>query len=146
MTSTAFIDGVPLATEHPVPTVPTGQYNVPINGKGVNSKACIKDDRLADAWDCLPSTGMGITVNGQGWGAKMTLDSYPLSGSFIYGAQPPDLGMRPLNLTPAMDEDSSDLGPSLFAWTFYDKLTICKISLWLCRTITDDVLKYMNKL
>ncbi len=131
MTSTAFLDGVPLATEQSVAPVPTGQYNVPMNDEEVNSKACIKDEKLANAWDCLPRTGVGITVTGQGWGARITLDSYPLTGSFMYGAQPPDLGLQPLNLTPSMDQDSSDLGPSLFAWTYYDKLTICKTSLCL---------------
>lgn len=128
MTSTASVDGVPLATGQPVAFVPTGQYNVPTNGIEVNSKACIKNPALVDAWDCLASTGLGITVTGQGWGANITLDSYPFSSSFMYGAQPPDLGSRPLDLTPSMDQDSSDLGPSLFAWTYYDKLTICKSS------------------
>ncbi|ERF75254.1 hypothetical protein EPUS_00046 [Endocarpon pusillum Z07020] len=124
VTSTAFIDGVPLATGQPVASVPTGQYNVPTNGNEVNSKACIKNHTLVDTWGCLASSGMGITVTGQGWGASITLDSYPLSSSFMYGAQPPDLGTRPLDLTPSMDQDSSDLGPSLFAFTYYDKLTI----------------------
>ena len=128
MTSTAFIDGVPLATEQSVAPVPTGQYNVPTDDNEVNSKACIKNHTLVDAWDCLASTGMGFTVTGQGWGANITLDSYPLSSPFMYGAQPPDLGSRPLDLTPSTDQDSSDLGPSLFAYTYYDKLTICKTS------------------
>ncbi|KAF7511711.1 hypothetical protein GJ744_003874 [Endocarpon pusillum] len=124
VTSTAFIDGVPLATGQPVASVPTGQYNIPTYGNEVNSKACIQDQTLVDTWDCLPSAGMGITVTGQGWSANITLDSYPLNSSFVYGAQPPNLGSRPLDLTPSTDQDSSDLGPSLFAWTYYDKLII----------------------
>lgn len=126
MTSTAFIDGAPLPTDHPVPDVPNGHYNVPTYGIQVNSKTCIENPELHGAWACLPPSGVGITVTGQGWGANLTLDPYTLNNSFMYGAQPPDLGLQPLKLTPSMDQDSNDLGPSLFAWTYYDKLTICK--------------------
>lgn len=108
--------------------VPTGHYKVPSNDSEVKSNACIENHELLDAWDCLPPTGMGITVTGQGWGAKIEVDPYPLDGSFKYGPQPPDLSSQQLNLVPSMDQDSSDLGPSLFAFTYYDKLTICKTS------------------
>jgi hypothetical protein len=126
VTSTAFIDGAPLPTDHPIPLVPNGDFNVPINNNGLFSQGCIQDPNLSKAWSCMPPTGIGLSVVGQGWDAALTVDPYPLNGPIVYGAQPPDLGSQQLKLAPSMDRDSDDLGPSLFAWTTYDKLTICK--------------------
>lgn len=137
MTSTAFIDATPLATNLAIPDVPNGQYNFPNTNIGQNSQACIQNTDLSDAWMCMPPFGLGINIIGQRMNAGLILDSYPLNASFMYGAQPPDLHPRQLNLSPSMDMDSTDLGPSLFAWTYYDKLTICKFCLYLFRFIAN---------
>lgn len=126
MTSTAFIDGTPLPTDHPIPDVPNGQYNVPTNNIGVISQGCIPNTDLSNAWMCMPPLGIGITILGQRQNAALILDPYPINASFMYGAQPPDLNGRPLTLAPSLDLDSNDLGASLFAWTYHDKLTICE--------------------
>ena len=125
MTSTAFIDGTPLPTDHPVPNVPNGPYNIPTDDIEVNWQACISNTDLSGAWACMAHLEVGMTVIGQGRNVKLVLDPYPLNSSFLYGAQPPDLDLQQLKLAAAMDRDSIELGPSLFAWTYYDKLTIC---------------------
>jgi len=131
VTATTFIDAAPLSTDHPLPNVPNGRYNVPNTKVRENSQACIQNTNLSSAWMCIPPIGVGITVVGQGSKAGLTLDPYPLNASFMYGAQPPDLNSKQLNLAPSVDRDSGDMGASLFAWTYYDKLTICKMS-FLC--------------
>jgi hypothetical protein len=96
---------------------------------GTRSQDCIQDPSLLDAWSCLPPIGVGVTILGQGSNATLAFDPYPLEPTFWYGAQPPDLNRRPLQLAPSMDRDSDELGTSLFAWTNYDKLTICEMIL-----------------
>lgn len=136
MTSTAFLDATPLPTDHAVPDVPNGQYNVPTDGLERSSSGCIDDPDLSDAWSCMPPIGVGVTVTGQGWKAAMTLDSYPVNATFMYGAQPPQLRSQPLRMSPSVDVDSNDLGDSLFAWNYYDKLTICMHSDYLPETFS----------
>lgn len=126
MTSTAFIDGAPLPTSHLVSDVPNGLFNLPTSNLVAYSQGCIAVGDLSHAWACMPPNGLGVDIVGQGQTARLILDSYPLDDSFLYGAQPPNLEQAKLNLVPSMDLDSNDLGPSLFAWTEYDKLTICK--------------------
>ncbi len=127
MTSTAFFDVTPLPTSHLVSDVPNGMFNLPTFNLVANSQSCILDDGLSHAWACMPRNGLGVDIVGQGQTARLILDPYPLNASFLYGAQPPNLQRRKLNMVPSLDLDSSDLGPSLFAWTEYDKLTICKL-------------------
>ena len=74
----------------------------------------------------MPEYGLGITVQGQDFDVRMSLDYYPLNASFVYGAQPPDIYPDWIDLVPSTDKDSNELGPSLFAWAFYNKLVIRK--------------------
>lgn len=69
---------------------------------------------------------LGITLVGQGQDARLTLDPYPFSPKFSYGAQPPDLSHHQLNLSLSMDRDLNEMGASLFTWAYYNKLTICE--------------------
>ena len=136
MTETSFLDGMPLPTDSPVVHVSNGRFNVVTNDIKTNLTECILNVELQAAWACLLPIELGITVAGQGWDASLTLDPYPLNRtSFKYGAQRPDLGSRPIELAPSMDQDSKYLGPSLFAWTYYDKLTIGMISFCISDTI-----------
>ena len=124
VTSTAFVDGTPLPTDHPIANVPNGVFNLPTDNMVENSHSCIQNASLFDAWACMAPLGIGVDIFGQGRKAKLTLDAYPLNASFLYGAQPPNLERDKLPLIPSVDLDSSHLGDSLFAWAEYDKLTI----------------------
>lgn len=129
MTATEFVDAAPLPTDHPIPEIPNGPYNISMNNNRANSAGCIKDPDLSSAWMCMPGVGIGITITGQDQSCGLTLDRYPLSASFIYGAQPPFINPEKLRLVPVIDRDSDELGTSLFAATYYDKLTICRLCL-----------------
>jgi hypothetical protein len=139
VTSISFIDGAPLPTDRPVPEVPNGFYNFPTNNLVANSQGCIQDSNLSNAWACMPPSGIGVDIVGQGLSSQLTLDPYPLNGSFLYGAQPPNLERENLTLVPSIDVDSNDLGPSLFAWTEYDKLTICESYFYCSTTFADRI-------
>jgi hypothetical protein len=143
VTETSFLDGTPLPTDQPIPHVPNGPFNVATYGIETDSSNCILDPELHGAWACLPRIGMGITVIGQGWDANLTLDPYPLDKSSLrYGAQRPDIVSQPIKLAPSMDQDSSDLGPSLFAWTLYNKLTIGKLFFAYPTSFLTDIIFY----
>lgn len=133
VTATSWIDASPLPTGTSLPLIPLGQFNVPTNDIKLQSNSCIVDPNLARAWDCMPSGGIGITLKAQG-GRKRSkyprtsviIDSYPLSANFSYGPQLPDLMAKEFNLMPSIDKEATGLGPALFFFTLYDKLTICK--------------------
>lgn len=130
-TVTAFIDGAPLPTDHPIPEVPNGAFNLPLDYNVAESRSCIQDPDYSHAWACMApaeTAGMGITIWGQRRSAELMLDPYPVNGSLNYGAQPPSLEQDKFPLIPSSDLDSSELGDTLFAWTYYDKLTICESS------------------
>lgn len=57
---------------------------------------------------------------------QVSFQSFPLNIDFQYGPQPPNLGgvAEPLSLF--MDKDASALGPAMFFYDLYDKLTIRK--------------------
>ena len=82
---------------------------------------------------------LGITLVGQGQDAGLTLDPYPFSPKFNYGAQPPDLSRQQLNLAPSMDRNLNEMGASLFAWAYYNKLTIREWFLDVCRVTPNRI-------
>jgi len=57
---------------------------------------------------------------------QITFDQYLVAPNFTYGPQPPNLNTS-YTLIPSMDKEASDFGDSLFFYTFYDKLSICKL-------------------
>lgn len=91
---------------------------------------------MARAWDCIPGGGIGITLkrdnsqnshkNSKFPRTTVVLDSYPLSANFSYGPQLPDLMAREFSLMPSIDKEATSLGPALFFFALYDKLTIRK--------------------
>lgn len=133
---TETLDGMPLPSEFPVAFVPNEHFKVMASDLKEDSQECILDVGLRTAWACLLPMELGITVTGQGWDANLTVDQYPLNRKlFTYGAQRPDLPPQPIQLVPSTDQDDKDLGPSLFAHTEYDKLTIGTMSFCISDTI-----------
>lgn len=72
-------------------------------------------------------SGLWINVEPLGAFYQVTLEPFPVNGTFEYGPQPPNLGGVAQPLFPFMDKDASSLGPAMFFFDCYDKLTICKL-------------------
>lgn len=57
---------------------------------------------------------------------QVSFQPFPLNIDFQYGPQPPNLDSVAQPLFPFMDKDASELGPAMFFYDLYDKLTIRK--------------------
>ena len=130
-TTTVFLDATPLPTTVPMPDTdvcPRGNYSVSIGGLGtLCSNSCVNSSVLADAWSCLQGGSLDIEVTevpngGPGAMNVSFIDSGALRPNFTYGAQPPHISGAH-RLKPFGDKD--DGAPTLFFWTFYNKVTIC---------------------
>lgn len=125
VTVTSWIDAGPLPSGQSVPSVPTGEYNVPTNEISLSSNSCIVDTQLSSAWGCMPPGGVGIEITPYGPSYQIAFDQYPVAINFTYGPQRPYFNTA-YPLLPSMDKEANDLGPSLFFYTLYDKLSICE--------------------
>lgn len=130
---TSWIDATPLPTASSPASVPTGPYNLPTDQININSSSCIVDNALSAAWGCMSSGGLWIDIEPLGSFFSAMLQPFPVNANFTYGPQPPNLNGAAQPLFPFMDKDASTLGPALFFYDFYDKLTIRKCFLILFR-------------
>ena len=135
-TSTHWIDAEPITTSS-MPSIPTGYFNVPADDLHLNSDSCIEESGLSSAWACLASGSLPIYISPDGPFGSITLQSNPITADFVYGPQPPNLQSQggapsPIPLFPFLDRNAVALGPSLFFFTTYDKLTIGMPSLHCC--------------
>jgi hypothetical protein len=123
---TSWIDASPLPTASGIPTIPTGIYNVPTNQINLDSSSCIVDNALSAAWGCMGPGSFWVDVKPLGSIYQVSFQPFPLNIDFQYGPQPPNLGGVAQPLFPFMDKDASALGPAMFFYDLYDKLTIRK--------------------
>jgi hypothetical protein len=128
ITITSWIDATPLPTASSPASVPTGPYNLPTDEINLNSSSCIVDNAFSAVWGCMSSGGLWIDIEPLGSFFSATLQPFPVNANFTYGPQPPNLNGVAQPLFPFMDKDASTLGPTLFFYDLYDKLTIRKSS------------------
>ena len=132
VTETSWIDASPLPTTTGTPNIPIGTWNIPTTNTNLSSNSCVQNPSQAFTWGCMPPGGIGVDIVPWGPFYQIQFDTYPLNGTVQYGTQPPDLGTGLNDLLPYMDKVASNLGPSLFFYTLYDKLTVGKWS-YSCR-------------
>jgi hypothetical protein len=89
---------------------------------------------------------LGFNVASQGQDTTLTLDAYPVTSGFLYGPQPPNLNSEQLILAPSRDRNSHELGPSLFVWTLFDKLTICEMPILCFRPMLTEIYSTRTRL
>ncbi|RMZ80784.1 hypothetical protein DV737_g2868, partial [Chaetothyriales sp. CBS 132003] len=123
-TTTVWLDADPASTGPGTPTCPTGHYTIPVTNT-IKLGSCVVDqDELADTWDCMNQSSLGISVFGHG-PYQVAFDDYSvLPKLFEYGPQPPDFNGTSFNLSPAQDKDDSQLGVAMFFSHLFDKLII----------------------
>jgi hypothetical protein len=126
ITVTSWIDATPLPTSSGISSPPTGPYNLPTDEINLNSSSCVVDNALSAAWGCMSSGGLWIDIEPLGSFYQVAFQPFPVDVNFTYGAQPPNLNGVSQPLFPFMDKDASSLGPALFFYDLYDKLTIRK--------------------
>jgi hypothetical protein len=129
---TTTFDATPLATAPAgLPTLPTGNFALPITTPSIIQNSCIENTAMSAAWTCsIPMSSYTVDVT-QIPGASdtnnneinLTLGNNTFGGYYPYGTQPPVLTQQEvLNLV----TDSQDLtrGPAWFFELPYNKLVI----------------------
>jgi hypothetical protein len=84
------------------------------------------DNALSAAWGCMSPGSLWVDIEPLGAFYSAMFESFPVNQNFTYGAQPPNLGGVAQPLFPFRDKDASSLGPAMFFYDLYDKLTIRK--------------------
>ncbi|KAF2644720.1 hypothetical protein P280DRAFT_443686 [Massarina eburnea CBS 473.64] len=123
-TNTLF-DATPISTPSGLPTLPAGQFSLPLGFAQESSPGCLTQGNQYAAWSCKMSFApLMLTVMVPDSGSPTTsLEAFvPPDGTIPYGLQPPVTRNETLQLV--SDLDYKGYGP---AWHFsarYDKLVV----------------------
>lgn len=125
VTASAVLDATPLPTPPgPLPAAPTGTFLMPAHALSGQSNDCVNSTGYQDAWQCFAAGAYEYTVGVQGNANTLSLQSFQLDGTFIYGAQSPVLHKTNYTMKLMQDKTNLSLGPALFFFTDFDKLVI----------------------
>ncbi|SPQ27040.1 c2fbb224-f5f0-483a-b1bc-e245fbda6f6d [Thermothielavioides terrestris] len=107
--------------------LPTGTYSVPLMAVSTSSNTCFLDPSMSQAWNCLVSSGLQMTISKDDHDYLALLNSnhsYTLASYvYSYGEQPPTIP-RPVPLELVSDRSEPNRGPAWYKMLSYNKTVI----------------------
>jgi hypothetical protein len=97
---------------------------MPAHALSGQSNRCVNDTDYSHAWKCFTQGHFQYTIGMQGNAITLSLESFRLKSSFIYGGQKPVLHKTNHTMKLMQDKTNMSLGPAWFFFTDFDKLII----------------------
>ncbi|PVI04834.1 hypothetical protein DM02DRAFT_611190 [Periconia macrospinosa] len=121
--SNTFFDATPISIPTTLPSLPAGQFSLPLGFAQESSPGCLLVGNQYAAWSCKMSFApLMLTVMADD-NLSLSLESFTApDGSIQYGLQPPLAFNQTLQLV--MDLDYKGYGPAWHFSTRYDKIVV----------------------
>ncbi|KAH7400970.1 hypothetical protein DE146DRAFT_612395 [Phaeosphaeria sp. MPI-PUGE-AT-0046c] len=127
----SLFDATPIPTPPGLGSIPTGAFSLPLGIPMESNPGCLTQANQYSAWSCkLTFAPLVVTINntetrdGPLQVASMKTGAQVPDGTILYGLQPPNLALKPLQLV--LDLDYKAYGPAYHFQDTYDKLVILR--------------------